>query len=253
MGFTPNEKIPDGRILRLPSPKGEEGEAKIIDATAEEYAPDLEREFGKILSYVLAGGAVASMLARVDSLPSGGLVPVLQGLLTRSGVASVTATSSILLEAGVIVPVTLAENIVAQWAGRYTYPLVRRIDTTSRSVLQRHISQWATENSTIEVLIKRLQPWFGISRGTAIAVTEATRAYSEGSFTVWEASGFERRPAEANRPPAHPRCRCFPAIAEGETGDPYWYYVWYTVRDRWVCPICEPKHGNVIGLAGRPN
>lgn len=249
--LTRNEKIPEDRILRAPAPKGEEYEAAQIDAAAAEYTPEIEREFSKILAFVLAGGTAAAMLARSDALPTAGLASVLPGLLTRAGYAAITIQAEVLAGVGIAVPVTLSENIVAQWAARYTFPLVTRINTVSRAALQRHLSQWAQANEDLPALERRLTPWFGSMRANRIAVTEATRAFSEGSFTSWERTGFDRRPAEHNRPPAHVNCRCFPAVAEGAPGDPYYYYIWYTVRDSFVCPICEPKHGNVIGVAGR--
>jgi hypothetical protein len=251
--ITPNEKVPKSRLLLLPARGDKEGETVVTDAIIEEHEPGIRKELGKILAYVLAGKTVAGMLGRIDSLPREGLSQVLVPMLEQGSLAGVAVTFRLAREAGIVIPVDYAENLVAQWAKRYDYRLVGGIDRNSRAILRKHVSEWAQTGEKLSKLENRLYPWFGPGRSEMIAATEATRAYTEGTFTGWEAAGFNRRPSVTQRPPAHPNCRCFPAMASPEGSDPAWLYVWYTVLDKRVCPICIPKHGEVIGVAGVPN
>jgi hypothetical protein len=243
-------QVAESDILRADAPKGEEAEAEAVVELREELEPTIARELEKILAYILAGRVASSMLARADALPFDGLVRAINPLLKRAGALAIGIQAELLLGFGVAVPVSFAESMVAQWANRYDYNLVGGINRNSRSILRRHISQWSVSEETFPQLVSRLSPHFGRSRAALIGSTEATRAFSEGQFAAWEASGFNRRPPLANRPPAHPRCRCFPSLARDGS---QWVYVWYTVLDRNVCPICEPRHATVIGFAGQPD
>lgn len=198
------------------------------------------------MAWVLAAGTVAGMLTRADYLPHEGMLKVVNPFLKDAAMAGVRIQAELLTRYGLGVPVQLSESFVAQWANRYDFNLVTGINRNSRYWLRHHVSQWSRRNEDLPSLTRRLTPWFGKTRAELIGSTEATRAFTEGTFTAWERTGFNRRPPLALRPPAHPRCRCFVALAPGDV----WDYVWYTVNDQLVCPICEPRHLTVIGAAG---
>ena len=248
---TITRNVQESDLLLLPSTGEEAGETAALMATKANYERGLERELTAQMGYVVDGKTSSIMLVRADSLPTEGLLLVANGLLKASANLAVSVQVSLLSGVGIHTPVTYAENIVAQWANRYDNRLVRGINRNSRDVLRGHITQWTQKNEDLPDLVARLTPHFGKSRAALIGTTEATRAYTEGTFTAWEGAGFNRRPSESNRPPAHPRCRCFVALAEDSGG--WWNYIWYTVNDALVCPICEPKHLTSVGSAGRPN
>jgi hypothetical protein len=143
----------------------------------------------------------------------------------------------------------LANEAARTWAQQYSYSLVSLLNENSRRMLSDAVMRWIESGEPLDSLIDSLAPIFGQDRAAAIAVTEATRAYAEGSFTLYEQAGFNRRPPESERPPAHPRCRCWVSLME--TDDGIWEYVWLTAQDELVCPICGPKHLRSIGFAGR--
>lgn len=230
----------------MPSDGGDPGEIAALEAVRAEHEPKLARELGKVLAFVVAGKTASAMLARADSLPYEGLLAVINPFIKDAASVAISIQAELLLTYGIGVPVSLAESFVAQWANRYDYNLVSGINRNSRSFLQKQVSTWARSNEGLPQLIERLEPMFGKTRAELIGSTEATRAFTEGTFTAWERAGFNRRPPEVMRPPAHPRCRCFVSLMPGDT----WQYVWYTVNDQLVCPICEPRHLQVIGQAG---
>lgn len=127
-----------------------------------------------------------------------------------------------------------AVNANAQdWASRYSYSLVRGINDTTRRLLQRRVNQYYEQGQTIGDLRDALLRSFGVVRADSIAITEVTRASSEGMQAIaqqlsvqgvevaatWNTSNDEItckvcRPRNRKRitagqyPPAHPRCRC---------------------------------------------
>lgn len=245
----------DGRLkVNIDEPlllePGQEREGEIISEVADRHIAPLEGAFAALLRYVLAGQSQAAMMQRAESLPLAGLVDATVPLLVDGGTQGVRVVSEIIERlAAPGFEITYAENYVARWARNYSYRLVRGIDAVSRDVLQRHISQWAQTGEALPKLEERLAPWFGQARAKRIAITESTRAYAEGTFTGYEAAGFAPRPLPEKRPPEHPNCRCFVSVArDGGT----WVYVWYTANDELVCPLCRPRHLEVIGQAGSP-
>lgn len=134
-----------------------------------------------------------------------------------------------------------------RWAEKYSAALVTRINETTRQRLRQEIADWLATGAPISDLRDRLQApgLFGLERAKLIAVTESTFAFTEGTFDFYEAIGLAPRPAD--RPPAHPGCRCFVGVAQD---DGRLFYVWYTVVDDRVCPICQPRHLEIIGDAG---
>lgn len=104
------------------------------------------------------------------------------------------------------------------WANGYTYQLVSGINATSERLLQKSVSDWIASGARLDVLTETIEPMFGPIRAGMIAVTEVTRAYSEGNRVAWEASGVV-----------------------GE-------YEFRTAQDDLVCPVCGPEDGKRYAL-----
>ena len=130
----------------------------------------------------------------------------LERLLRESAGRGVRVTLEKLSQIAVGVNWQLANEAARTWAQQYSYELVSRLSDSSRRMLQAAVSDWINSGAPLDDLIARISAVFGPVRGEMIAVTEATRAYAEGSFTLYEQAGFNRRPVEADRPPAHVRC-----------------------------------------------
>lgn len=173
----------------------------------------------------------------------------LERLLRESAGRGVRLTAQKLSQVSIGVNWNLANESARTWAQQYSYELVSRINENSRRMLQDAVSRWIVSGDPLDDLTATISAVFGPVRGEMIAVTEATRAYAEGSFTTYEQAGFNRRPPEADRPPAHVRCRCWISLMETDPGQ--WDYVWLTAVDELVCEICAPKHLTSIGFAGR--
>lgn len=152
-----------------------------------------------------------------------------------------TAVDALGTEIPTVWDIAVIHREAIDWAGRYTYELVKGIDDHSMDVLRRLVPDWIeTEGATIGDLEKRLAPTFGKSRAESIAITETTRGFSEGQKIVQrelEKGGIRRarkwntaktdwvcdicRPLEGKpqdewgaitEPPAHPRCRCWTTL-----------------------------------------
>ena len=88
-------------------------------------------------------------------------------------------------------------------------------DKTTRATIRREVAEFTRNKESITDLARRLEkvPAFSPERARLIAVTEVTRAYSEGNQKAREASG----------------------VVEGKE--------WLTSVDEMVCEICGPMHG----------
>lgn len=128
----------------------------------------------------------------------------------------------------------LVNERAVEWASRYTYDLVQGITRTTRGTLQRTMTDYFNLGLTREDLESRIRPLFGPVRAEMIAVTEVTRAASEGEqelarelkeqgiemVPIWQTNDDElvcpacgpkhdQRITDGMFPPAHPRCRCW--------------------------------------------
>jgi hypothetical protein len=238
-------------ILRL-DPDDDEAEGAEIARAAAAGQPSVEQQLALQRSYLIDGTPdVEELRRRAAQIPEGEFQEALAGFLRESASLGVQASVRGLHRIGIGFNYQLANARVAGWARAYSYGLVGGINETTRQRLADEISAWVERAETFPDLVNRLAPVFGSERAELIASTEATRAYAEGTFAGYEQAGFARRPAESERPPGHPRCRCWVAVQQEEDGS--WNYVWLTANDEIVerCPICWPKHGQVIGPAGR--
>lgn len=147
-----------------------------------------------------------------------------------------TQAGRLMEEAAVTVSWSLINKRAADWAKQYTFDLVRGIVDTTRTILQDAVSSYFTDGLTIGELEDAILPAFGASRAEMIAVTEVTRASSQGEVAlveelrtqgiemteIWQTNvdelvcdicapnnGKRKGDGWSEEPPAHPRCRCW--------------------------------------------
>ena len=237
-------------ILQL-DPGNPDAEADAIAAIAGEYEDDIAAALRRSSQSVVGGLDERSLRDIERLLPTADddLREALERLLSASAGRGARASIEKMKQVYIGVDWALVNEDARDWARRYSYDLVSLLDDNSRTMLQGAVSRWIESGEPLDVLIDDVARIFGAERARLIAVTEATRAYAEGSFTGYEAAGFNRRPPESDRPPGHPGCRCCVSLSQAEPG--LWEYVWLTAVDERVCPICAPKHRMSIGFAGR--
>lgn len=110
----------------------------------------------------------------------------------------------------------LVNEAASAWASQYSYDLVQGITAHTREALQHAVSGFFEEALSRDELVGRISGLFGPVRAEMIAVTEVTRAASEGQqglVTEVAGQGIEMVAA------------------------------WSTRNDELVCPICGPLHG----------
>jgi len=116
----------------------------------------------------------------------------------------------------------LANAAVLDWVAREGEAIFSGLMLTSAKEATAAVSAWATSGAPLRELQKTLSrgSLFGGSRGSLIAVTEVTRAYSRGNLVAWKESG----------------------VVSGKE--------WQTARDERVCQICAPLDGKIVELEG---
>ena len=170
---------------------------------------------------------------QVDAAMTGALTLAVTRMLEQSALAGVWQAQ---LELGSVdVDWGLVNRDALQWARGYAGELVRGLGATTRDALRREIAQWVESGEPLDALARRLAPTFGEGRGRIIAETEVTRAYAQGQVQAfgragvtrwrWNTANDERvcdvcqprdgvtYPMDAERPPAHVRCRCWMTAA----------------------------------------
>jgi len=113
----------------------------------------------------------------------------------------------------------LRKQAAVDWARQYTFNLVRGINNTDRKYLQSAVSSYFEQGQTRQELEDRIGRIYSPNRASMIAVTEVTRAASEGERAIakeLESQGIRMIP------------------------------IWQTNNDELVCPLCGPKHGQEI-------
>jgi hypothetical protein len=237
-------------ILQL-DPDDPDAEGEEIDRLARQHQPSIDDALRRQRDAVVAGlnAEALNNVERLIPTEDDDLREALEVLLRESVGQGVRVTAAKLGEIAMGVNWMLVNEAAKTWAQQYSYELVSLLNDNSRRFLQDAVSRWIERGDPLDVLIDEVSAMFGPVRGEMIAVTEATRAYAEGSFMGYERAGFNRRPPEENRPPAHVRCRCWVSLMETDPGQ--WDYVWLTAQDELVCDICGPKHLKSIGFAGR--
>lgn len=131
-------------------------------------------------------------------------------------------------------PILWDEAVISEeamrWARQYGYDLIRDLNERTQRLVQEQVQHFAeTPGGTLGQLRASLDSAFGIRRAQTIAVTETTRAFSQGMDLVHrQISGAGIRMDK----------------------------VWQTSNDERVCPICGPNHGKKerewTGVSGPP-
>lgn len=130
----------------------------------------------------------------------------------------------------------IANTSASEWARNYSYELVKGMNDTSRKMVQQSVADFFDRGLSIDDLRDKLGNVFGPVRAESIAITEVTRAVSQGEkrladelgrqgvqmVTIWQTANDEKvcpicTPRHDKKqgdgwselPPAHPRCRCY--------------------------------------------
>lgn len=117
----------------------------------------------------------------------------------------------------------LVNQQAADWAARYTFDLVRGLNDTTQRALSRAITRFYEQKQTMEQLRESIARILSPARAEAIAITEVTRATTEGRRQSVE--DLRRQGIEMIE-------------------------VWLTRNDELVCPICGPLHEKPRGEWG---
>lgn len=116
----------------------------------------------------------------------------------------------------------LANQAVIAWLlGSTDYPggtgyvdnVLTRMLISRTPQVRRIIAEWIGNQQPLSALVEQLTPMFGAERARMVAVTEVTRAYSEGNQVAWRAGGIIDRKR------------------------------WETSADEHVCRVCAPLQG----------
>lgn len=123
---------------------------------------------------------------------------------------------------------TLTPDQAVEFARKYGFELIRRLNETTyddvRAVIQQALAEGWTKDQIAEALRKVLiadgtTPPARIEyRSQLIAQTEALRAFNEGAFKRWDDAGVKQA-------------------------------TWQTVRDGRVCEVCRGLHGQVAPIS----
>lgn len=118
---------------------------------------------------------------------------------------------------------SLANAAVLEWAAVESGIIFSELMATSSKEARAALILWIESGAPLKELQKTLSrpSMFGASRGKLIAVTETTRAYSQGNMAAWRESG----------------------VVTGKE--------WQTARDDRVCEICAPLNGKIVELEGQ--
>ena len=221
--------------------------ARPFEDAATKAAPDraAELKLARRIASILSNhwGLLVDTIANGDTIDLSELEHLLQAeIMTElAGIA----TEQALADAGSLgIGFELGEiNAAAsEWARQYAYDLVKDLTDTTRRVVASATAQFVeTPGMTIGQLRGLLKPAFGDVRAQLIAVSETTRAFSEGTniyqemlrgagvdmTRIWNTAADEKvciicGPAEGGPetqwaalglppegPPAHPGCRCW--------------------------------------------
>jgi hypothetical protein len=154
---------------------------------------------------------------------------------------------------------TMVNTRAAEWASRYAGELITKIDEVTRQSVAQAVNQFVTTpGMTIGDVVSNI-PAFDEQRALTIATTETTRAYAEGQDAAgrelqtqypgvriikkWYTNNDDRvcpicgplgdggwididkpfdfgpKMEEIQKPPAHPRCRCWMSTSTDITGN----------------------------------
>jgi hypothetical protein len=178
------------------------------------------------------------------------LVKLIQPRLQGLAAAGIIGAEKKLNALGIYFDNSLVHEQAAKWARAHTDEILAQFETRTQGMVGEKIAAWIeTPGQNIGQLVDMLKPVLdqNAARAWAVAVTETTRAYSEGNDIAYQAVGI---PGMAFKPPSHPQCRCTSGVRRLRSKN-QWVVVWYTERDSLVCkrPIKVPW-GEVAGCGG---
>jgi SPP1 gp7 family putative phage head morphogenesis protein len=216
-------------VRALPSDDGGDLTRRGIEDT---FTSELDQALSVGLAVVVADPTPAA-LDEVDAALAGALTPVVTRMLEQAALSGVAQAQMEL--GGLSVDWGVVNRDALVWARDYAGELVRGLNATTRDALRREIAAWIESGEPLDVLARRLEPMFGELRGRVIAETEVTRAFAEGQYQAFQRAGVARwtwhtandervchvcqprdgvtYPMDAERPPAHVRCRCWMTAA----------------------------------------
>lgn len=223
------QRVLDVATKSLPSEDGGDLVRRGIEDGA---VVDIAEALGPGLAVALASPTAATV-DEVDAAMAAGLTVAVTRMLEQAALAGVAQAQIELGSVGV--DWGLVNQDALAWARGYAGELVRGLNATTRDVLRQEIAAWIESGEPLDVLARRLAPMFGELRGRVIAETEVTRAFAEGQHQAFQRAGVERwtwhtandervchvcqprdgvtYPMDAERPPAHVRCRCWMTAA----------------------------------------
>jgi hypothetical protein len=209
-------------------PNRDEVEASL----ARKISPLLKRQMGQLLEMLGDPPRLENITAefwdKATEEFTNTVRPFLQELFEDQAAANVERL-------GVGVDWSLINQRAATWASQYTFDLVTGITATTRETLQGAVSRYYQDGLTIGQLEDSIIGSFGPVRAEMIAVTEITRASTQGERALLDElsnAGITMRPIfqtnmdelvcpicgpmqgkqiqnDSEYPPLHPRCRCW--------------------------------------------
>lgn len=183
---------------------------------------ELERQYARLMGRLLAayGGHLLEKLGdppSLDNIPpdfwddeAKGMIEKLRPFGNR---VFTEAAQRLMDEIGVGVDWTVINEAAADWASRYTFELVSNITNTNRDKLRSAIDRYYRDGWKLGELIDNIKGQYSPVRAEMIAVTEVTRAASEGEIAL------------AN---------------EVRQAGVVLTAIWNTNNDDLVCPLCGP-------------
>lgn len=216
-------------------------------AERERYEAALARTLGRLLrqQYQMVVNALGSdpkpekVTSELLDIMRDELAEAIQPLMEQVYLAQVEALETQPLQTkqgGLGIDWKLVNERAARWAREYTFGLVGQIVDATRTMLREQIANFWRDEQTIADLKESLAGLFGPVRAEMIAVTEVTRAASQGeqafaeelrgmglkTVLIWQTAnddltcpicaplhGTRQGDGWTDPPPAHPRCRCW--------------------------------------------
>lgn len=157
--------------------------------------------------------------------------------MTNGEKIAVETAQRMMTETAIEVEWDLVNEAAVNWSRQHSFDLVKEIVDFRRGKLQEAVSSYFEDGLTIGELRERIGVYYSPVRAESIAITEVTRANSEGSQIVvgelrkqgiemvpfWQTNNDaivkecpicwprHNKPIEDGVfPPGHPRCRCWP-------------------------------------------
>lgn len=182
--------------------------------------------------------------------------PIMHDNVTKGA----TAAADRLSKFGIGLDPTQFNTDAASYALKYTDKVLRKFNDTTRDGVGAVLGRWiGSEGATLGDLVTALEqaPLFSLQRATLTAITETTRAFSQGEMIAGEelatlADVPMRSKGSGLEPPLHPGCRCWITV------DPVYDTanhlvamdtVFHTSQDTVVCPICAPYNDKYLSGA----